>query len=617
MCNILWNEKSVQKVHTVHKTLLLLEVSWEYTTSTTSDFLLHYVQSADFFIMYNILWNEKSVQKVHTVHKTLLLLEVSWEYMTSTTPDFLLHYVQSALERKLGTKFYTVPETLLSISSFVHKYPKCQHHCYHCQWLHFKLQFLWSWCLPQFLHKKFTNFTFHIIICTQISKYPNVNIIAIIASDFTSNFSFCGLGAYHSFCTKNSHCARNFTFHIIICTQISKMSASLLSLPVTSLQTSVSVVLVPTTVFAQKIHKLYFPYHHLYTNIQISKCQHHCYHCQWLHFKLQFLWSWCLPQFLHKKFTLCPKLYFPYHHLYTNIQNVNIIAIIASDFTSNFSFCGLGAYHSFCTKNSQTLLSISSFVHKYPNIQMSTSLLSLPVTSLQTSVSVVLVPTTVFAQKIHTVPETLLSISSFVHKYPKCQHHCYHCQWLHFKLRFLWSWCLPQFLHKKFTLCPKLYFLYHHLYTNIQISKCQHHCYHCQWLHFKLQFLWSWCLPQFLHKKFTLCPKLYFPYHHLYTNIQNVNIIAIIASDFTSNFSFCGLGAYHSFCTKNSQTLLSISSFVHKYPNIQMSTSLLSLPVTSLQTSVSVVLVPTTIFALSTLYIQEAAICTWLLCTKL
>ena len=76
----------------------------------------------------------------------------------------------------------------------------------------------------------------------------------------------------------------------------------------------------------------------------------------------------------------------------------------------------------------KTLLSISSFVHKYPNIQMSTSLLSLPVTSLQTSVSVVLVPTTVFAQKIHTVPETLLSISSFVHKYPKCQHHCYHCQ---------------------------------------------------------------------------------------------------------------------------------------------------------------------------------------------
>ena len=77
------------------------------------------------------------------------------------------------------------------------------------------------------------------------------------------------------------------------------MSTSLLSLPVTSLQTLVSVVLVPTTVFAQKIHKLYFPY----------------------------------------------------HHLYTNIQNVNIIAIIASDFTSNFGFCGLGAYHSFCIVN--------------------------------------------------------------------------------------------------------------------------------------------------------------------------------------------------------------------------------------------------------------------------
>ena len=319
MCNILWNEKSVQKVHTVHKTLLLLEVSWEYTTSTTSDFLLHYVQSADFFIMYNILWNEKLVQKVHTVHKTLLLLEVSWEYTTSTTSDFLLHYVQSALERKVGAKFYTVPETLLSISSFVHNYPNIQ------------------------------------------------------------------------------------------------MSTSLLSLPVTSLQTSVSVVLVPTTVFAQKIHTV------PETLLSISsfvhkypKCQHHCYHCQWLHFKLRFLWSWCLPQFLHKKFTLCPKLYFPYHHLYTNIQNVNIIAIIASDFTSNFGFCGLGAYHSFCTKNSQTLLSISSFVHKYP----------------------------------------------------KCQHHCYHCQWLHFKLRFLWSWCLPQFLHCQLCISRKLLFVHDYYAQN-------------------------------------------------------------------------------------------------------------------------------------------------------
>ena len=54
-------------------------------------------------------------------------------------------------KEKLAQKIHTVPETLLSISSFVH-------------------------------------------------KYPNVNIIAIIASDFTSNLGFCGLGAYHSFC---------------------------------------------------------------------------------------------------------------------------------------------------------------------------------------------------------------------------------------------------------------------------------------------------------------------------------------------------------------------------------------------------------------------------------
>ena len=133
-------------------------------TSTTSDFLLHYVQSADFFIMCNILWNEKSVQKNHTVH------------------NFLLLYVKSALERKVGSNFYTVPETLLSISSFVHKYPNIQ----------------------------------------------KVNIIAIIASDFTSNFGFCGLGAYHSFCTKNS-------------------------------QTLLSI--------SSFVHK--YP-----------KCQHHCYHCQ-------------------------------------------------------------------------------------------------------------------------------------------------------------------------------------------------------------------------------------------------------------------------------------------------------------------------------------------------
>ena len=57
-------------------------------------------------------------------------------------------------KEKLAQKIHTVPETLLSISSFVH-------------------------------------------------KYPNVNIIAIIASDSTSNFGLCGLGAYHSFCIVN------------------------------------------------------------------------------------------------------------------------------------------------------------------------------------------------------------------------------------------------------------------------------------------------------------------------------------------------------------------------------------------------------------------------------
>ena len=86
-------------------------------------------------------------------------------------------------------------------------------------------------------------------------------------------------------------------------------------------------------------------------------------------------------------------------------------------------------------------------------------------------------------------------------------------------------------LAQNFTLCPKLYFPYHHLYTIIQMSTS----------------LLSLPVTS-LH--FT---KLYFPYHHLYTNIQNVNIIAIIASDFTS---------LH-------ETLLSISSFVHKYPKCQ------------------------------------------------
>ena len=76
---------------------------------------------------------------------------------------------------------------------------------------------------------------------------------------------------------------------------------------------------------------------------------------------------------LAQNFTLCPKLYFPYHHLYTNIQNVNIIAIIASDFTSNFCFCGLGAYHSFCTKkftNFTFHIIICTQISKYPNVNI-------------------------------------------------------------------------------------------------------------------------------------------------------------------------------------------------------------------------------------------------------
>ena len=148
------------------------------------------------------------------------------------------------------------------------------------------------------------------------------------------------------------------------------MSTSLLSLPVTSLQILDSVVLVPTTVFAQKIHKLYFPYHHLYTNIQNVNI------IAIIASDFTSNFGFCGLSTYHIFAQKIHKLYFPYHHLYTNIRNINIIAIIASDFTSNFGFCGLGAYHSFCTKNSQTLLSISSFIHKYP----------------------------------------------------KCQHHCYHCQ---------------------------------------------------------------------------------------------------------------------------------------------------------------------------------------------
>ena len=76
-------------------------------------------------IMYNLFWNEKSVQKVHTVPETLLLLEVSWEYTTSTTSDFFLHYIQSVLEWKVGTKSSHCARTLLSISSFVHSFIFC------------------------------------------------------------------------------------------------------------------------------------------------------------------------------------------------------------------------------------------------------------------------------------------------------------------------------------------------------------------------------------------------------------------------------------------------------------------------------------------------------------
>ena len=113
-----------------------------------------------------------------------------------------------------------------------------------------KLWFLWSWCLPQFLHKKFTNFTFHIIICTQISKYPyfhiiictqiskypniqNVNILALFLHHckfpFLSVQLDAGLGLTKlrflwSWCLPQFLHKKftNFTFHIIICTQISK-----------------------------------------------------------------------------------------------------------------------------------------------------------------------------------------------------------------------------------------------------------------------------------------------------------------------------------------------------------------------------------------------------------
>ena len=114
-------------------------------------------------------------------------------------------------------------------------------------------------------------------------------------------------------------------------------------------------------------------------------------------------------------------------------------------------------------------------------------------------------------QKVHTVHKTLLllevsllSISSFVHKYPNIQN----------------VNILPLFLHH--CKCHKCPFLSMQLNARLGLTK--------------LRFLWSWCLPQ---HKLSSCS--YFEY------LSRV-----------------------SFCTKNSQTLLSISSFVHKYPNIQM-----------------------------------------------
>ena len=150
------------------------------------------------------------------------------------------------------------------------------------------------------------------------------------------NFSFCGLGAYHSTSYLHVHISN-------ICL---------------------------VSVFVQKIHKLYFPYHHLYTNIQISK---------WLLFAYDYYAqnSNCLHN---------DKLYFTFHIIIcTQISKMSTschcscitvnVHFCQCSWTPdlvwpNLGFCGLCAYHSFCTKNSQTLLSISSFVHKYPNIQM-------------------------------------------------------------------------------------------------------------------------------------------------------------------------------------------------------------------------------------------------------
>ena len=94
--------------------------------------------------------------------------------LLQTTSDFVLHYVKN---HKLYFPYHRLYTNIQNVNIL----PLFLHHC-KCPFLSMqldarlgltKLRFLWSWCLPQFLHKKFTNFTFHIIICTQISKYPN------------------------------------------------------------------------------------------------------------------------------------------------------------------------------------------------------------------------------------------------------------------------------------------------------------------------------------------------------------------------------------------------------------------------------------------------------------
>ena len=188
MCNILWNEKSVQKVHTVHKTLLLLEVS----LLSISSFVHKYPNIQNVNILPLFLHHCKcrkcpflSMQLDAILGLTKL--RFLWSWCLPQHKLSLCSYFEYLSHVSFCTKN---SQTLLSISSFVHKYPNIQnvnilplflHHC-KCPFLSVqldarlsltKLRFLWSWYLPQFLHKKFTNFTFHIIIYTQISKYPN------------------------------------------------------------------------------------------------------------------------------------------------------------------------------------------------------------------------------------------------------------------------------------------------------------------------------------------------------------------------------------------------------------------------------------------------------------